>query len=116
MLGDSGYVESFPLDFLFLLSELYRNGMDVKEGKVFERTNPVFRMLKWPGNIDALVTLDIAFDYQIREQEVEGESVQILCIVPLKYNKAGKLKESKLNEWIAKQRTAKWEKISIKKE
>lgn len=110
------YREAFPLKFLFLLSELYKNGMDIKEGSIFEKQDIVWSQLKWPKNIDALVAVDYSFDHQEKEQNLDGETVDLLLLVPIKYPKAGRPKEDKLNQWIAKQRIAKWSRVSFKNE
>lgn len=113
---DGDYEEGFPLKFLFLLSDLYKNGMDIKEGTVLEKSNPTWCQLKWPENIDALVAVDYAFDHREKEQNLKDETVELLLFTPIKYTKAGRPHEDKLNEWIAKQRIAKWERVSFKNE
>ncbi|CAH5970126.1 hypothetical protein AN2351V1_0717, partial [Citrobacter koseri] len=110
------YREAFPLKFLFLLSELYKNGMDVKEGSILEKQDIIWSQLKWPENIDALVAVDYSFDHQEKEQNLEGETVDLLLFIPIKYPKSGRPKEDKLNQWITKRRIAKWNSVSFKNE
>ncbi|ELH9116394.1 ankyrin repeat domain-containing protein [Escherichia coli] len=113
---DGDYREAFPLKFLFLLSESYKNGMDIKEGSILEQQDIAWRQLKWPENIDALIAVDYSFDHQEKEQDLEGETVDLLLLVPIKYPKSGRPKEDKLNQWIIKRRTAKWDSVSFKNE